>query len=243
MAARAVFRDDQGEKQQYWRQQMTKILLISCSPRGRASESYRLAQRIVGFLLKMDPAATLATRMISDGSIGHVDEYYAISQGSSSDLHQGDSIVHSEELIRELESSDFVVIGTPLHNFTVPSSLKAWIDHVVRVRRTFDVTSDGKIGILRNRPVFVAVSSGGNIVGSRARQPDFLTPYLKAVLGTIGLVDVTFFYIQKTSFGPDAVATARIAADRALRDHFSSPSSTRPRPQMHQPIEVSHDQN
>ena len=53
----------------------------------------------------------------------------------------------SEELIQELESSDIVVIGTPMHNFTVPSALKAWIDHIVRVRRTFKVTTEGKVGL------------------------------------------------------------------------------------------------
>ena len=113
------------------------------------------------------------------------------AQQSSADISQEGSIARSEELIAELESSDFVVIGTPMHNFTVPSALKAWIDHVVRVRRTFNVTKEGKVGRLRDRPVFVAVSSGGRFSGERARQPDFLTPYLKAVLGTIGLHDLT----------------------------------------------------
>jgi FMN-dependent NADH-azoreductase len=128
----------------------------------------------------------------------------------------------SEELIQELESSDFVVIGTPMHNFTVPSALKAWIDHVVRARRTFNVTKEGKVGRLRDRPVFVAVSSGGRFSGERARQPDFLTPYLKAVLGTIGLHDLTFFSVQGTGSGPVAVAAARAKADRTLQEYFAS---------------------
>ena len=128
----------------------------------------------------------------------------------------------SEELIEELESSDFVVIGTPMHNFTVPSALKAWIDHVVRVRRTFNVTADGKVGALRDRPVFVAVSSGGRYSGKHARQPDFLTPYLKAILGIIGLHDLTVFSIEGTGLGPDAVVEARIRADQAIEDHFRS---------------------
>ena len=85
----------------------------------------------------------------------------------------------SEELIHELENSDCVVIGTPMHNFTVPSALKAWIDHIVRVRRTFHVTREGKVGMLRDRPVFVAVSSGGRYSGEHAHQPDFLTSYLE----------------------------------------------------------------
>ena len=128
----------------------------------------------------------------------------------------------SDEFIQELESSDFVVIGTPMHNFTVPSTLKAWIDHIVRVRRTFNVTTEGKVGALRDRPVFVAVSSGGRYSGERARQPDFLTPYLKAILGTIGLRDLTFFSVEGSALGPDAVAKARTRTDLALQEYFSS---------------------
>lgn len=199
-----------------------KILRVSCSPRGQASESYRLSQRIVGFLLKSEPTATLIDRVVGDGAIAHVDENYAISQHSSADMSQEGSAACSNELIRELESSDVVVIATPMHNFTVPSTLKAWIDHVVRVRRTFNVSPEGKIGTLRDRPVFVAVSSGGRYSGERARQPDFLTPYLKAVLGIIGLHDLTFFSVQGAAFGPDALAETRTRTDQALQDYFSS---------------------
>ena len=116
---------------------MKKILHVSCSPRGRAAESYRLSQKIIGFLLQKEPTAVLVNRVIGGGAISHVDENYAISQQSSADISQEGTIARSEELIAEIESSDFVVIGTPMHNFTVPSALKAWIDHVVRARRTF----------------------------------------------------------------------------------------------------------
>ena len=117
---------------------MKKILHVSCSPRGPAAESYRLSQKIIGFLLQKEPTAVLVDRVISGSGISHVDENYAISQQSSADISQEGSIARSEELIAEMESSDFVVIGTPMHNFTVPSTLKAWIDHVVRARRTFN---------------------------------------------------------------------------------------------------------
>ncbi len=105
--------------------------------------------------------------------------------------------------------------------FTVPSGLKAWIDHIVRVRRTFNVTTQGKVGTLRDRPVFVAVSSGGRYSGDHARQPDFLTPYLKAILATIGLHDLTFFSVEGAAFGQDAAAQARARADQALQAYFS----------------------
>lgn len=200
-----------------------KILHMTCSPRGQASESNRLSQKIVGLLQASRPAAIRVNRAIGGGALSHVDANYALAQHSSTaEIFPQGSIFRSEELIQELESSDVVVIGTPMHNLTVPSALKAWIDHVVRARRTFNVTAEGKAGTLRDRPVFVAVASGGRYSGERARQPDFLTPYLRAILGTIGLRDLNFFSVQGTGLGPDAVAEARAQADRALQAYFSS---------------------
>ena len=201
---------------------MMKILHVSCSPRGQAAESYRLSQKIIGFMLQKEPTAILVNRVIGGGTIPPVDADYAISQGSSADVSQEGSMARSEELIQELESSDVVVIGTPMHNLTVPSALKAWIDHIVRARRTFNMTAEGKVGTLRDRPVFVAIASGGRFSGERARQPDFLTPYLKAILGMIGLHDLTFFSVQGTGSGPDAVAETRTRTDQALQEYFSS---------------------
>jgi FMN-dependent NADH-azoreductase len=203
-----------------------KILHVSCSPRGQASESDKLSQKIIRLLLKSEPRATLTTRVVGDGALPHVDESYAVALGNaqqlSTEVSRQGSMSQSEELIQELENADVVVIGTPMHNFTVPSALKAWIDHIVRVNRTFSVTAEGKVGVLRDRPVFVAVSSGGRYSGGHGRQPDFLTPYLKAILGTIGLHDLTFFSIEGTAFGPDAAAEARTRADQALDGYFSS---------------------
>jgi FMN-dependent NADH-azoreductase len=200
---------------------MKTILHVSCSPRGDAAESDRLAWKIIEQLRRQEPTAVLVSRVIGGGQIAHIDQDYAISQGSSADVSQDGSMARSEELVRELERSDFVVIGTPMHNLTVPSVLKAWIDHVVRARRTFTITPAGKVGTLRDRPVFVAIASGGRFSGDRARQPDFLTPYLKTVLGMIGLHDLTFFSVQGTGAGPDAVAEARVQADQALQQHFA----------------------
>jgi len=207
---------------------MMEILHVSCSPRGRAAESYRLSRKIIDLLLRSEPAATVVDRVIGEGLMPHIDAGYALAQHSPMARvpHEG-AIARSEALIRELERSDVVVIGTPMHNLTVPSALKAWIDHVVRARRTFHVTREGKLGTLRDRPVFVAVSSGGIFSGERARQPNFLTAYLKTVLGSIGLRDLTFFSVEGTGYGPDAVAEARDRTDRALQAHFASFSPAR----------------
>ena len=199
-----------------------KILHVSCSPRGPAAESFRLSQKIISHLLHKAPAATIVNRVLGNGRIPPIDEDYAISQGSSADVSQEGSMAQSEELIQELESADVVVVSTPMHNLTVPATLKVWIDHIVRARRTFNITKAGKVGTLQDRPVFVAIASGGRFSGERAQQPDFLTPYLKAILGIIGLHDLTFFSVQGTGSGLDAVAETRVKTDQALHEYFSS---------------------
>jgi FMN-dependent NADH-azoreductase len=199
---------------------MKTILHVSCSPRGEASESYRLSHRIVALLSERDPSTHVVQRVIGDGSLPHVDMNYAISQASSHDVAQDGSMALSETLVEELERADYVVIGTPMHNLSVPSALKAWIDHVVRARRTFTMTASGKVGTLRDRPVYIAIASGGRFSGERARQPDFLTPYLTTILAMIGLHDVMFFSVQGTGAGSDAVDATRIETEAALQTHF-----------------------
>lgn len=199
------------------------ILHLSCSPRGKAAESYRLPRTIVDCLLKDVPEAIVVDRSLGEGGISHVDGNYAIAQhGAAAQINEEGTVSQSEVLIRELEDAGVLVIGTPMHNLSVPSTLKAWIDHVVRARRTFNVTSAGKMGFLSDRPVFIAIASGGVFSGERARQPDFLTPYLKVVLGTIGLQDLHFFSVEGTGHGPEAVNEARAGAKRALQKHFGS---------------------
>jgi FMN-dependent NADH-azoreductase len=195
---------------------MTHILHVSCSPRGTSAESYRLSRNIVERLIRKHPGASVTERTVGGGELPPLDADYAVSQGSRADVSQAGSMAVSELLVRELERADVLVIGTPMHNFTVPAGLKIWIDHIVRVRRTFDVTPAGKMPRLQDRPVFVAIASGGRFSGERARQPDFLTPYLRTVLGIIGLKDLTFFSVQGTGAGAETTSCARAEADQAL---------------------------
>jgi FMN-dependent NADH-azoreductase len=205
-----------------------KILRVICSPRGRTSESYRLSETMIELLEKSQPSVEVVDRDIGGGDLPPLDESYALSQQLAVDVSQEGSASVSDALIGELESSDVVVIATPMHNYAAPATLKLWIDHVVRVRHTFNISPNGKIGLLRDRPVFVAVASGGRFSGEHVRQPDFLTPYLKAILGMIGLHDLRFFAVQGTAFGTDAVTVARATQDQMLRDHFQSFPSGQP---------------
>lgn len=202
------------------------ILHITCSPSGQAAESHRLSRKIVGHLLDAAPSATIIERNIAQGGVAPLDADYAHALGgaapASADLSRAGTMQQSEELIQELESADVLVIATPMHNFTVPASLKAWIDHIVRVHRTFKLSAQGKIGVLRDRPVLIAVSSGGRFSGEGARQPDFLTSYLTAILATVGLHDLHFFSVQGTVFGQEALAQARADAEQSLQAYFSA---------------------
>jgi FMN-dependent NADH-azoreductase len=202
-------------------QDMKKNLRISFSSRGDASESYRLSQQIVGKLLEKFPGAIVIDRDFGTGNIAHVDRDYAISQGGPVDVAEDGSLARSDALIAELESADVLVISTPMHNLTMPSALKAWIDHIVRVRKTFNITPSGKVGTLGDRPVFIAIASGGRFSGERQNQPDFLTPYLRVILTMIGLEDITFFSVQGTGAPRDVLVDARAETDRQVRTYFS----------------------
>lgn len=201
---------------------MKQILHVTCSPLGRDGESSRLSRAIVGQLLDREPTARVVERAIGGNALRQIDGDYAVSQATAADISDEGSHAASDALVGELVSADYLVIGTPMHNFTVPSTLKTWLDHIVRVRRTFDLGPDGKIPLLRDRPVFVAVSAGGRFSGERTRQPDFLTPYLRAVLEVTGLRDLTFFSVEGTASGADSMAKAHATAELAIREHFGA---------------------
>lgn len=201
-----------------------KILHLSCSARGGASASYQLSQRVLARLLQRHPDAGVMVRDLWLDPLPHVDGDYASAlggMGGGTDPQRG-SLGRSDQLIAELDSADCLLIATPMHNFTVPSVLKAWLDHVVRIGRTFNATAQGKVGTLADRPVYIAVSSGGWRNGERAHQPDFLEPYLRAILATIGLHDLRFFSLQPTAAGPDVLAAAHVALEQELDRFFGA---------------------
>jgi FMN-dependent NADH-azoreductase len=204
---------------------MRNILHITASPGGAQSESYRLSGSIVSRLLQRHPEARLVARELWADGMAHVDQEYAAAltgAAAAAPTAQGRGLARSDALIAELEQADAIVIGTPMHNFTVPSTLKAWLDHVVRAHRTFRITPQGKVGQLADRPVYLALTSGSYRVGERARQPDFLEPYLKAILSVVGLRNVTVFSMDGLARGAQAVAEARERALHAMQRHFGT---------------------
>jgi FMN-dependent NADH-azoreductase len=197
---------------------MKNILHIDCSPRPE-SHSRQLSGAIVKKILEVAPGASISRRDFAAVPLPHAAPDYATTLSSPATLAAPlkGSLDLSEMLIQEVEAADVIVIGTPMHNLTVPSVLKAWIDQILRAGRTFKSTPAGKVGMLRDRPVFIGIASGGVFTGDRANQPDFLTPYLAAVLGSIGLKTLQFLPVQATAFlEGDNVTSAREKALAAI---------------------------
>jgi len=194
------------------------ILHIDCSPRPE-SHSRQLSAAIVEKILEVAPGAGISRRDFAAAPLPHASPDYATTLSSPATLAAPlkGAIDLSEALIQEVEAADVIVIGTPMNNLTVPSVLKAWIDQILRAGRTFVSTPAGKVGMLRDRPVFIGIASGGVFTGDRANQPDFLTPYLSVVLGSIGLKTLQFLSVQATAFlDRDQAARAKEKALEAL---------------------------
>jgi FMN-dependent NADH-azoreductase len=191
------------------------ILHIDCSPRPE-SHSRQLSAAIVKKLLDLAPNASVSRRDFAAAPVPHGTPDYATALSSPATLAAPPrgALDGSEALIQEVEAADVIVIGTPMYNLTVPSVLKAWIDQILRAGRTFKSTPAGKVGMIQDRPVFVGIASGGVFTGERANQPDFLTPYLSVVLGSIGLKTLQFLPVQATAFLDGDQAT--LAREKAL---------------------------
>ena len=198
---------------------MGTILYVAASPRSTDAHSRRFGAMVVDRLQAGRPQSLVVTRDLAADPLPHVSEAFSAAILSPPIADHPD-LELSEALIRELEEADCVVIATPMHNFTVPAALKAWIDHIVRIHRTFTSTPAGKVGKLPDRPIYLVVASGGWFTQPAPTgappQPDFLTPYLRTILATIGLHTVTVFPLEGVTRGPEAVDAAFRRASAAL---------------------------
>lgn len=188
---------------------MASILLITASPYGGASRGAVLAMKAVENLQRSHPSLNLVERDLSALATATIHSNYAnaIVGGQP---HDAEAFILSEQLIRELEDAAFVVIATPMHNYTVPASLKMWIDFVLRHGRTFAPIDGIKTGLLKDRPTLVIVTAGGIVSGEGRFQPDHLTGYLGDVMSTIGIQDLKFIYLDGLA---SPARAERVAAD------------------------------
>jgi len=197
-----------------------ELLLIEASPRQANATSSQLGRRLAGALQEhCGGSVTLTQRHLGAQPLPPLSAEYAESlllpYNEALDRY-GEHLELSDELVAELERADIVVIASPVHNFTVPAALKLWIDMVVRNGVTFRNTPEGKVGLLRDRPVLVAVTSGGAMFRDPPKQPDFFRPYLSAALGVVGLRSISYVQATGLAFVGEPLAQAASEADAWL---------------------------
>ncbi|MBC6610542.1 FMN-dependent NADH-azoreductase [Hymenobacter sp. BT507] len=178
------------------------ILNIVSSPRGDQSFSIKLADGIISKLQEANPGSTITTRDLATNPFPHLEAaklQSLFTPAPDRTPEQQAAAKHSDDAIAEVQAADVVVIGAPLYNFGIPSVLKAWVDHLCRAGITFKYVDGQPQGLIKGKKVYVAMSSGGIYSEGPAASYDFVAPYLQAVLGFLGMTDVTVVRVEGVS--------------------------------------------
>jgi len=194
---------------------MSHLLVINSSAAGRDSVSRVLVADAVGKLLEADPGVHVTHRDLGENPPPHLisQTLNGVRGTATTDIEFAARRL-SDELIGELKAADTIVIGAPMYNFSVPTTLRAWFDHVLRAGVTFKYVDGAVRGLLGGKRVIVIESRGGLYSEGPAQAIDFQEPYLRHLLGFIGITDVTFVRAEKIGYGPEA-RTAAIEGAKA----------------------------
>jgi FMN-dependent NADH-azoreductase len=174
------------------------ILRIDSSARREHSVTRRLGDEVIRRLLHEHPGAAITTRELSD-PVDLIDERWVhanLTDPAQRNAQQRRVLADSDRLLQELDAADAVVLTAPVYNFSIPATLKAWIDMVCRAQLSFRYTEDGPVGLLRDRPVYLVMASGGTAFGGPA---DFASGYLRHIFGFIGIRDVRMVQAGRTA--------------------------------------------
>ena len=194
---------------------MKSILLVSSSPRGTNSYSHQFAGHVVADLKLRHPEARLVVRDLAREPLPHIDEAFVNAIRLPAEKRspaQSEAIAVSDALVDELLAADVLVLAVPMYNFGVPSSLKAWIDRVVRAGRTFGYTEKGPQGLATGKKAVVVLARGGVYSDGPMKPLDFQESYLRSVLGFIGITNVKVVRVEGVAMGEEAVKKALTSA-------------------------------
>lgn len=176
---------------------MKHILHLMSSIQGKESYSIKLGNAIIEKIQEKYPNSTVEELNLVDLNIPHLNPESLRKLFTPADYlndEEKESISLANQLLKQLLAADIIVIGAPLYNFTIPSTLKAWIDHITRPGITFGYGADGRpIGMVTGKKIYVAMASGGVYSEGPDKANDFVVPYLQAFLGFLGMTDLTAF--------------------------------------------------
>lgn len=197
-----------------------KVLAITSSALGDASASNKLVNDTIEQLKSRNADLQLTVRDLGAGQVPHLDldGATAIRGGEPANEAQAAAQKLSDELIAEVKAADVLVIGAPMYNFGIPSTLKSWFDYVLRAGVTFRYTEAGPEGLMTGKRAIVVATRGGLYSEGPAKPMDSQEPHLRTMLGFIGITDVTFVYAEKLAFGPEAREASIGEAERKLEE-------------------------
>ncbi|MES2985296.1 MAG: FMN-dependent NADH-azoreductase [Pseudomonadota bacterium] len=180
---------------------MTTILHIASSSNLHSSVTRQIGAVTLEELKQANPSARIIERDLIKNPVPHISPDFLNAIGAAK--ADAPALALSEELIGELFASDIIVLEVPMYNFSIPSVLKAWIDHVARAGKTFKYGESGPQGLLTGKKVILVLGRGGVYTVGPYKVMEFQETYLRAVLGFIGLTDVESIFIEGVAMGPE----------------------------------------
>lgn len=206
---------------------MSTVLALTSSALGETSVSNQLVRDAVSGLRSRAPSLRVITRDLGGNPIPHItlDAATALQGAEPANVAQAAVQALSKELIAELQAADVLVIGAPMYNFGIASTLKTWFDYVLRAGITFRYSEAGPEGLLKGKRAIVIESRGGLYSEGPAQMMDSQEPHLRTLLGFMGIEDVTFIRAEKLAFGPEAreqtISAARTQLKSVIQDEFA----------------------
>jgi FMN-dependent NADH-azoreductase len=194
---------------------MKTLLKIQSSLFSEQGQSTQLTDRIALQWLERNPGGRIVTRDLSESPVPHLtaERFKSfLAQPSERTPEQQAVVDFSDELIQELRDADVIVIGAPMYNFSIPSTLRAYFDHIARSGVTFRYTGDGPEGLIKGKKAYVVVARGGVYEPAADTQ----TSYLRQFLTFIGLTDVEFVYAEGLSLGAESQERSLNAARHTI---------------------------
>ena len=195
---------------------MSRVLIIESSARQQDSVSRQLTQTFIEQWQAAHPADSISVRDLASQPVPHLDANllggWMKPAEQRTEIEQA-SLERSNVLTDELLAADVLVLAAPMYNFAIPSTLKAWLDHVLRAGVTFKYTATGPQGLLSGKRAYVLTARGGIYAGSSS---DHQEPYLRQVMAFIGIHDVTFIHAEGMNLGGDFQAKGLDQANAKL---------------------------
>ena len=192
------------------------LLQINASIFSSHGQSTRLADEFVAGWRAGNPSAHVVVRNLAEDTVPHLDaERFGafLAKPGERSVEQEAVVDYSDALIDELKRADVIVLGLPMYNFGVPSTLKAYIDHIARAGETFKYTDKGPVGLLTGKKAYVFATRGGLYAGTPL---DTQTAYVRDMLRFLGIDDVEFVYAEGLAIGAEQKAAALSKAQRAI---------------------------